>query len=307
MSLDTASAQVKLRSLTALFDNSVRAATPFYPEVCTEVTSDGADEEYGLLGRVPQVREWLGSRDAKQLRGARFTLTNKSWEQTLAIAREDLEDDRLGQYGPILQQLGARAARHPDKLMFDLINACESEECFDAQNFVDTDHVWGDSTTQSNDLTQACATGTTPTTDEFKAAFNAAVVALAGFKDDQGEPLNSDILDESMSLVVLVHPTLKQVAHDALTVRLASGGGDNAVIVSKPRIVASSRLSSSVVMDVAKVDEPLKPFMFQRRQPLRRQMKNMDDIHEKDVLFETYARYNAGYLAWWTYVRTTFT
>jgi phage major head subunit gpT-like protein len=305
MSLDTASAMVKLRSLTARFDNRVKAAQPFYPQLCTTVPSTGADEEYGILGNVPQVREWIGDRQFKELRAAKWTIENKLWEQSLRIAKTDIADDRLGMYSPALEELGNRAAKYPDALLFSLINGGEAAACFDAQYFFDTDHAWGDSGNQSNDLTYNCSDHTNPTAAEIKAAYNAAVKAMMEFKDDQGEFINDDIWDASVQLVIVCNHTLQQVMHDALTVMLNSTGGENYVVTKRPTIITSAKFTSTVKFDVYKTDSPIRPFIFQAREPLSRQMKDVDDLEFKDVKFMTSARYNVGYGAWWTAVRTT--
>ena len=53
--------------------------------------------------------------------------------------------------------------------------------------------------------------------------------------------------------------------------------------------------------------EAVKPFVFQRREPLTRMMKGIDDLETKDVKFMTEARYNVGYFAWWTSILCTLT
>ncbi len=305
MSLDTAQAIARLRSLTGKFDNGAQSAPPFFPNLCSEVTSDGADEEYGLLGGFPGMREWLGDRDFKQLRGAKWTIENKEYEASLAIPRTAIEDDRLAIFGPIMEQLGMEASQHPDELLFNLIENAESGECFDGQNFFDTDHLWGDSGAQSNDLTYDASDHTAVTVAEAKAAFNNALAAIAGFKTDQGKYLNPHIFDINQSVLLLCNVALRQVFEDALTVRLQATGGDN-VVLARPRIVSSAMYTSTVKFDVYRTDRPLRPFIFQKRRPLQRQMKGLDDREFKDVKFMADARYNMGYGAWWTGVRTTF-
>jgi phage major head subunit gpT-like protein len=110
MAIDIASAQVKLRDLTAKFDNRVSAATPFYPNVCYDASSVRTSEKYGWIGNMPGMREWLGERQFSELRAANFVLENKHWESSLLIKKTDLADDNLGQYGPVLEQLGIEAA-----------------------------------------------------------------------------------------------------------------------------------------------------------------------------------------------------
>lgn len=304
MTLTTAQAQAKLRDLTATFDRSADAATPFYPTLCTVMPSDGADEKYGWLGSMPGVREWVGDRVFNQLRSADFTLANKTWENSLLIKQEDIEDDRLGMYGPILQDLAAEATHHPDELLFNALVNGESAACFDGQFFFDTDHVWGNSGSQSNDLSFTVASTSDVTAVEMKKAIRAAVKAMLRFKQDNGKLLHRPTLGRMSDLVVVVPPELRDQTYDALESQLL-GGGDSNVVIDKPQIVASAHLTSTTKFYVFRTGQALKPFVFQARRSLSRQMKGMDDREFKDVKFMTDARYNLGYLAWWNAVLTT--
>ena len=114
MALDTSAAVARLNSLTVHFDRGVESSSPLYPELCTTINSGGASEEYGFLGAMPGVREWLGDREFHSLRGARFTIENKLWENSVAIEQVDIEEDRLCLYGPVLHERGAEAMHHPD-------------------------------------------------------------------------------------------------------------------------------------------------------------------------------------------------
>ena len=304
MALGTAAAITKLRSLTGKFDQGMKQATPFWPAVCSEIQSDGYDEEYGLLGAIPGIREWVGNRDFKDLRAANWTIVNRDYEVSLRIQKNRIEDDRLSIYGPLLQMLGIRMAQHPDELLFDLINGGEAAACFDTQFFFDTDHVWGDSGAQSNDLTYTCAAPATPTVAEMKLAFNAAVRAMSRFVDDQNKLLNPHVFDVNQAITIVCDTHLLQPLEDALSVRLQATGGDN-VVIARPNIVASALYNSTLKFDIYKIDEPLKPYIFQKRKPASRQMKGLDDAEFKDVKFMADARYNVGYGAWWTAVRTT--
>lgn len=306
MSLDTAKAVGILRSLTAKFDNAMETADTFYPQVCTIIQSDGADEQYGLLGNMPGVREWLGDRVFHELRAGHFTIVNKLWEDSLLIKKTDLADDRMGLYPALLEELGKEAACHPDELMFTAIVNGESTACFDGQYFFDTDHSWGSSGTQDNDLTYAAATGTVPTAAEFKAAYNQARTAMVKYKNDQGKFLNRSTIRRQSDLMVLIPPDVQQQAEDALLTPLSGGGNTNRVI-DTPRIVVSPLLTDATKWYLINTGAILKPFVFQAREPISRQMKGHDDIETKDVKFMTQARYNVGYLAWWTAVLTTWT
>lgn len=305
MSLDTARAITNLRSLTQRFDLGMESATPFYPNIATTVPSEGADEEYGGLGSVPGIREWLGDRQFNTLRGAKFTIENREWESSVQVKKTDIEDARLAKYGPILQELGIEAAHHPDELMFELLVNGETNLCFDGQAFFDTDHLWGESGTQSNDLTHVAANGTTPTAAEFRLAYHAARTAMFGFKRDNGKYFHRPTLAPMRDLILLVSPAEELAAVEGLTKEL-TGGGDTNIVLDLPKIVAVPYLAAGKFY-LLKTGGMLKPFVFQARQAPSRQMKGMDDREFKDVKFMVDARYNCGYLAWWNAVLTTWT
>ncbi len=309
MSLDTAAATAKLRSLTVKFDNKVKATTPFYSRLCTLITSDGADEEYGMLGSVPSVREWLGDRDFKSVRAAKFEILNKEWESSLLIKKTDIRDDRMNLYGPLVENLGTRAARHPDKLLLsDLLPNGDSRECLDGQFFFDTDHAWGDSGTQSNKLPAAAVDVEEVTVDEFKKALSSALQAMLSFRDDSGELVHDDAvldMDSGMELVVMVPLKYYEVATKSVSAGITINNGETNVPVVIAAPVASPHITGDY-FDLYRVDAPLKPYIFQAREPLTRRTKGLEDIEHKDVKFMTAARYNIGYGAWWTAVRSTF-
>lgn len=312
MSLTSAATLAKLRSLTAKFDNKVRATTPFYPRLCSIIPSDGYDEEYGMLGSVPAIREWLADRQFHTPRAANFTIVNKDWESSIGVKKTHIADSRLNIYDTMFESLAVRAARHPDKLLLgDLAVNAVTNLCLDGQAFFDTDHAWGDSGTQDNDLTGAAATGTNPTVDEFKASAVACLKAMLRFKDDKGEFLHDDVVlgqNGGMELVALVPLDYWEVASKAFTPGIFLNNGETNVPVAIATVIPTPHFGATgSYWDLYRVDTPFKPYIFQAREPLSRQMKGMDDMEFKDVKFMTQARYNVGYGAWWNAVRYTFT
>lgn len=305
MSLNTAAKIATLRGLTAKFDIGAQAATPFYPELCYEQESLGADEKYGFLGAMPGMKEWLGERAFSRLRASDYELVNKEWETSVEIEKNHIDDDRLGMYGLVLENLGMEAACHPDELLLSLIAAAETTACFDGQYYFDTDHLWGDSGTQSNDLTYNATDHTAVTEDEFNAAYHAARTAMLGFKNDQGKLFIRPTIRPLPNLLLLVPTALELVANKAINKALVSNGETN-IVLDKPRIMTCAGLTSSVKFYLFNLSQPLKPFMFQKRRPIARQMKGMDDREFRAVKFMADARYNMGYLAWWNAVLTTF-
>lgn len=119
---------------------SVQAVDSFYKQIAMEVPSTKSSEVYPWLGAMPRFREWLGPRILNNLRTHDFTIRNRSFENTVAVPRERIEDDEWGVYKPFFKQMGSAAASFPDELLAEAIVLAESALCYDGQFFFDTDH-----------------------------------------------------------------------------------------------------------------------------------------------------------------------
>lgn len=131
------------RGFKTSFQKGFAGYTAMYTTLATIITSTAAEETYGWLGDIPKMREWIGDRQVKALSSKGYTIKNRKFELTIGVVRDDIEDDKLGLYGPRFEMLGQSASSHPDEVLFELINAGFTTECFDGQNFFDTDHPVG--------------------------------------------------------------------------------------------------------------------------------------------------------------------
>jgi phage major head subunit gpT-like protein len=132
------------------------AARQTYQRVATIVPSTTREEEYGYLVDIPQIREWLGDRQVNSMKLDGYKIKNRNFELTISVNANDLNDDRVGIYAPRMKMLGNEVARFPDRLVYELLKAGFTTNCFDGQPFFDTDHPYtkedGTMGTQSNYL-----------------------------------------------------------------------------------------------------------------------------------------------------------
>ncbi len=128
------------KSYSGLFNQSKDAHVSTWPKVATRVGSTGRTNMYGWLGEHPQFREFLGERKVEQVTGSSYELKNKKFESTIALQRDDVEDNQLDSYEARVRAMGEAAAEHPDELIFGALAAGTSELCYDDQYFFDTDH-----------------------------------------------------------------------------------------------------------------------------------------------------------------------
>ena len=121
--------------------------------VATEVPSSAGSNIYAWMGNFPRLRKWLGDRQHKNLKASKFELVNDDYEGTVDVARNDIKDDQYGIYATNMAELGASSAALPDELVFSVLAAGHSTECYDGQYLLDTDHPYQDTTKANYDGT----------------------------------------------------------------------------------------------------------------------------------------------------------
>lgn len=141
MIINAATLDAIFKGFKTLYTTAVLQAPSQAAEVSMTVTSAARDETYNWLGQFPQMREWIGDeRVIRKLEAHGFTITNRKFESTISVSRDDISDDRLGVFAPMIQSMGYEAAIHPDHVVFGLLAAGFTTPCYDGQNFFDTEH-----------------------------------------------------------------------------------------------------------------------------------------------------------------------
>lgn len=127
-------------SYRAEYQAGLSMVTPTYARLSTEIPSGSASNTYGWLGQFPQFSKWAGSRQIKAMAAHGYALTNELFETTVGVQRTDIEDDSVGVYKPLFQEMGRAAAIYPDEHVYALLMAGDKTKCYDGQNFFDKDH-----------------------------------------------------------------------------------------------------------------------------------------------------------------------
>lgn len=122
------------------FQKGLGMARPQYNKIATVIQSSTASNTYGWLGQWPGFREWVGDRVIKNMESHGYQILNKTFESTVGVKRTHIEDDNLGIYAPMMEEMGRATAVFPDELVFPLLKSGFHSECYDGQYFFDTDH-----------------------------------------------------------------------------------------------------------------------------------------------------------------------
>lgn len=129
--------------VSAAFADGLGTAESQYEKIAMTVPSSTRENVYPWLGNLPSMKKWVGDRVIRNLKAHKYSIENEKFESTIAVRRDDIEDDQVGVYGPMFRDLGAQAGLHPNQLVFGLLRQGHESLCYDGQYFFDADHPVG--------------------------------------------------------------------------------------------------------------------------------------------------------------------
>lgn len=154
MQINSANLKLLFTAFNAAYQAGLAQAGSQYSQIATVVPSSTGAEEYGWLGALPNMREWIGERVVHAIGNHGYTVKNKSFELTVAVPRTAIEDDQYGVYSPLMTEMGRAVEAHPDQLIFGLLAAGRTALCYDGTPFFSASHPVlnkaGKAVTQSN-------------------------------------------------------------------------------------------------------------------------------------------------------------
>lgn len=174
------------------------------------VDTNQESEQYKFLSDAPALHEWGSGRNKTTPRPWDFTVRNKKWSGGLEIDEDDWRRDKTGQILIRVNELAARAAQLPQKVLSALLVA--NGNAYDGVAFYHlTNHKNLNGDTIANAVQIAAATGTTPTNAEMETAVLTAIESILGFKDDAGEPRNEFAKSFTVMVPTVMWKQLKAV------------------------------------------------------------------------------------------------
>lgn len=279
------------RTVSALFNNSLKAADPQWKKLAMMVPSTTSQNDYSWLSAFPKMREWLGDKVIKQLKAYSYTIQNRDWEATIEVKRNDIEDDNLGIYRPQAEMAGYSAAYLPDEIVADLINDAATNLGIDGKPFLATDHqVNGSSVSNTGTKKLDCST-----LAKAQGSYGAARTAMRKITDEEGRPLGIK------PNILLVPPALEDTARTLLTVDKLEDGKPNPY-KGTAELVVFDRLSSDTAWFLLDTSRPVKPFIYQQRKApvlVSQTDMNADGVFMRGTyLYGAEARAAGGYGFW---------
>ncbi len=290
--------------LKTIFNNTLKAQPGSWQATAMEVPSTGAGEDYAWLSRFPKMRKWIGDKFVKVLEAGKYYKKNEDWEATIAVDRNDIEDDRLGIYNTQAMGAGESAAELRDVIVDSLKNGAFANTCMDGQYFYDTDHPLknsdGVTSSVSNKLTTTLAATNLAA---VQASYGAARTMIMGFTDSEGMPLR--LIPDTLE----VPPALEAVARIICEADKLQDNSPNPFKGTAKVLVNPGLTSSTAWFLHVTSKQSVKPFIIQmRKSPVFVSQTDMsaDDVFDRrEFKFGAEARATGVYGFWQLSVGST--
>jgi len=131
----------------ALFTKNLLETMTLWQQIAMRTDGSGVDSVvYNWLENLAKWRKWIGDRQMKSLKAYKYQIFNEKWESTIAVARDDIERDRLNLIKPRIADMAQGAQRSRDILIFAALTAGFAALCFDEKAFFAADHPVGSGT-----------------------------------------------------------------------------------------------------------------------------------------------------------------
>lgn len=293
MQLTTATLQALQTTVTTAFQAAYRDTPLTYPQFTMTVTSSTKIATYGWLARMQKMREWLGPRQVQNLSTYSTQLTNRTYENTLGLDREEIEDDMLGLFNARVQELGRTGAYFPQQVVLQAI--ADNAVSFDGKAFFATDHPLA---SPSGGAAQSNLGS-----DLFSPkGWNDVRTRMMNYVGEDGRPMGV------IPNLVIIPPEYERMAKYIFNLEILPGASQNPQKGEATYVVIPewAGLTQWLAVDTR---GPIKPFLFQDRKPIELVSKTAlsDDnmFFQKELLWGIDARGAAMGTVWWLAHKST--
>ncbi len=281
-----------------LFQKGLQRAEPRTKRFSMQVPSSGRANVYAFMAQLLRARQWLGERMIQNISAHPYTLTNLPFENTVAVDRDDIEDDNLGVYNPLLEELGMATSFWLDDLTIAAMQngQAAAANTFDGVPFFSTSHPVDPSGQVAGTQSNYAASGVALTAPNY-AAKRASMMGLLGH---DGKPMG--IIPD----LLVVPPALEGAARTILNADMISDGAGAGITNvwkgSADLLVVEGLAGADTTWYLMSTKRAVQPFVQQtRRVP---QLVRMDQERDQNVfmrrqfIYGTDMRGNAGYGLW---------
>jgi len=283
-------------SFNTIFQQTLERTKTRIDDIASAVPSSTRIEHYPIAALTGRMREWVKDRVIQDLAAFEASVRNLTFEHTIGVPREDIEDDVTGAYALAIQQQAALGVLEPWLQVQDElgVGAFATSVGFDGVPFFSNSHVW-----------QGMRGAAGAPQSNLTASYLSASAVYAGIKK-----MSTFVGPDGVVLMVqpthfLFSPALEQVVDQLFNVPLASSTQISQTLYGKfpkeNQIKMNSWTGNQwMMLDCSK---PIKPVVNQVRRPL--QLTPMVKLDDPNVFYQKRFDFGMDYrgavkaIAWW--------
>ena len=197
-------------------------------EIAIIMVVSGAATVHAWLEQIPGMKEWIGDRQINNLKIGKVTVTNRNFEDTISVSRNDIEDDQYGMFAPLIGMMGQNAELLWPELAIGALTA--NGTWADGNPFFCAKRVLGVST-----ITNAVTTAIS------KAAVEAGLTAMQSFTLFSGKPA------QVTPRFLVVGPSLEGTANAICEAEMVNDGNNVSVSNVSPAKSLSVRVDPRLI------------------------------------------------------------
>lgn len=273
-------------NFNTIFNQARSAYQPQWTDGAMDVPSNTSMNTYGWMADFPKMREWIGERFFKSIKEESYTIVNKTFEASVRVPRESIEDDQYGIYAPRFTAMGMAAEQLWDDLFFKILNDGFTGKSYDGKTFFATNHESGGNKASGGGSALSAT------------SYAAAIAAIKSQKDTKGDPMFSG----TEPITLWVPPALEQTARlliNADFVSVANGSTQNNVWKGSATLKVCGKLTSATSWFLTLDFMGLKPFIVQKRRladfVAQENPADPSVFNRNEFTYGTSARGNSGY------------
>lgn len=239
---------------SAIFGAAWRSTPSWAAQLAMTVPSATRTNTYGWMKRLLKMRKWDGPRLIQNLDTHAYLLENDPYETTVGVKKWDIQDDQVGVFAPVVQEMGRVGAKWPDQTLKSVLQAGTTQNCFDGTPFFGNAHPLDPAGNQSNNF---------PTTALTSGNWATVRATMRSYTGEDGEPLGVE-----PSLLV-VPPQLEDTANTIVTAEFGTSGASNVQRGQARVLVINEFANQPDTWYVADTSSPIKPLVWQLRQAIQ--------------------------------------
>lgn len=285
-------------SFSQMFRGAYRDTPTFWQHLAMRVPSSTATNTYGWMQRLLQMRKWVGPRLVQNLKTHSYVLENEPFEATVGVLRDDIADDQLGIYGPLMQELGRVAKYLPDQLVLQalLAGSASTSLGFDKQPFFSGTHDLDPAGLQANQGAEVLS----------QDGWSTVRAKMRSYTGEDGRPL------AVLPKLVVAPPEAEQalkIIFNAERVDTGSSGGNSNMTKNEASYVIIPELAGTTDWYVFDNSSAMRALIWQEREAVklvsRTQPTDDNNFWQKELIWGVDGRGVVGYGPWWLAHKST--